>query len=438
MNNVKFLETIITVFVRFGSKAVNFIVFLLVARSLSVADMGMYGLIFSSALIFSVLFDFGLRNSSAVFISGDIELAKRSSSIMHICWVVFSLLGIGAISILPNIFDSMSGLNNYLLQFLVLFVAMLYIRLMQGVLLGVGFLADFNKSEVASRLILIVITLYFYFSGGITIDNALWSLATSQVVAAVYLVAIIIKNQFLSFSVPTKILQTMLKRGVVFMLAVVLMNISKRFTFYALGESKSLESSGIFFSLLRTSEIVTEIALAVGVVLFSYSVRAKEKIEVIQGIASTARHMTLVLFLVTALMFTFSSEFMNLLLPSIGVEGLAAFDLILWATFLASIWILMFPSFTSVVNPLVISVLFIPSIVFLAVVFYIDFISIHRMDLYFASILYLISNLLTLGVFLGFSWLRFKVSPFSFLILKRSEISTVYIIIISRFRRLFK
>lgn len=438
MSNIKIMDMLQTVFIRFGSKAVNFIVFLLVARSLTGSEMGEYGLVFSTALILSVLFDFGLRNSSAVYVGGKFELAKKSSLMLHICWLIFSILGILFLISLPYFLESMKGIREYNLPFSILFSGMLYIRIMQGALLGVGNIGDFNRSELSSRAVLIVLTVFFYFSSGVTIENALWSLAVSQMIASLYLLMILIKRKFLVFTVEVDVLKRMLRRGVLFMIAVVVMSLSKRLTFYALGEYTSLDVSGVFFSILRMSEIVTEVALAVAVVLFSHSVRSKTEEAVIQSVAVTTRHMTAILFVMTLVMFSISSVVLNLLLPMVGIGGLAAFDVILWGTFFGSIWVMIFPSLASVVNPLVVACLFLPSVLFLSSAFYIYINFMGGVDLYTASQLYLISNFVTLVVFLGFARRRFQVSPISFLRINMAELFAIGGMFTGKLRGLLK
>ena len=438
MSKVKVMDLAVTIFVRFGSKAVNFFVFILVARSLTGSEMGVYGLVFSTALILSVMFDFGLRNSSAVYVGGEFELAQKSSFLLHVSWVFFSLLGACFLVTLPYFLTSMESIKDYAIPFSILFSGMLYIRIMQGALIGVGYLGEFNKSEISSRVVLIGLTLTFYFYEGITISNALWSLALSQLMASLYLFANLLKRNFLIFYVDVSALKVMLKRGVLFMIAVVIMSLSKRLTFYALGEYSSLDTSGMFFSLLRLSEIVTEVALAVAVVLFSQSVRAKSEEAIIQGLAVTTRHMTAILFVMTVLIFSFSSVFLNILLPS-AYEGYeSSFDIILWGTFLGSLWVMLFPSLASMVNPLFIAMLFVPSLLFLVVAFYICIELQGGVDVYIGANLYFVTNVITLVMFLSFLWAKYKVAPDQFLRLRVKELLAMKDMVIGRAKRMMK
>ena len=437
MDRKKIIEMMLTVLVRFGSKGLNFAVFLLVARSLTISEMGVYGLVFSTAFILSVLFDFGLRNSSAIYVAGTLEKAKEASFLLHLSWLLFSSLGVLFLISLPYFLQSMESTSDYALPFAILFSGMLYIRIMQGALLGVGYINDFNRSELSSRLVLIILTLYCFLYEGLTITNALWSLALSQIVASLYLFLILLKRGFLVFKLDVNALKEMLKRGVLFMIAVVIMSLSKRLTFFALGEYSTLDTSGAFFVLLRISEIVTEIALAIAVVLFSHSLKAETKVAAIQGVAITTRHMTGILLVMTIAIFCASSIILRLLFPLISGE-VASFDVILWGTFIGSIWVMIFPSLASFVNPLVVALLFIPSVVFLISAFYFYIEMSLGIDLELASQLYLISNIITLAMFLGFIWKQFQVPPISFLIVKQSELNTICGMFLGKIRGMIK
>ncbi|MFO1074866.1 MAG: hypothetical protein U1E17_19670, partial [Geminicoccaceae bacterium] len=58
---------------RLVMRAANFVVFVLLARSLDVGAFGFYGYVMSTALILAVAFDIGLRQSGAWLIGQEPE-----------------------------------------------------------------------------------------------------------------------------------------------------------------------------------------------------------------------------------------------------------------------------------------------------------------------------------------------------------------------------
>ena len=61
----QYMETFVVVRCRLVMRAANFAVFVLLARSLSVGEFGFYGYVMSTALVLSIAFDVGLRQSGA-------------------------------------------------------------------------------------------------------------------------------------------------------------------------------------------------------------------------------------------------------------------------------------------------------------------------------------------------------------------------------------
>jgi len=90
------LDTLATIVTRFGAKSVNLLVFLIVARQLSLAEMAAYGFIFSTTLIYSTILDLGTRNSLAVFIGKEPALTHDYTRSGFFLWLVLSVLGVPA------------------------------------------------------------------------------------------------------------------------------------------------------------------------------------------------------------------------------------------------------------------------------------------------------------------------------------------------------
>ena len=81
------LDTLATIVTRFGAKSVNLLVFLIVARQLSLAEMAAYGFIFSTTLIYSTILDLGTRNSLAVFIGKEPALTHDYTRSGFFLWL---------------------------------------------------------------------------------------------------------------------------------------------------------------------------------------------------------------------------------------------------------------------------------------------------------------------------------------------------------------
>jgi O-antigen/teichoic acid export membrane protein len=406
-----------TVVVRFGAKAANFIFFIVLARKLDDSEIGLYGLIFTTSLILSVLFDIGLRNSSAKFIAQTKSNLSRVLLSLHLLWFGVSILGFITIYVLPNFFDSLLAINDYKLQFCVLFASMLYVRIFQGSLLGMNYIKDYNKSEAFSRSILIVIITILIFFDNVTLNYAVWCLTISQVSSALYIWVYFIKSGFFEYIIDIKIIKNLLYRGFLFMIAVILMNLSQKLPFYMLTEYTTLQSSGSFFKVVRLSEILVEIALAISVVMFSESVAKNENINFLDKLASTSRHSVLIIFVLSIIMIVFGKPILWAAFQDYDIELLNTFRVVVLASFCSTFWTIIFPSLAVRDNPIIIAILFVPCILvyfllfFLSVKFYLT-----EFNYQISSYILLAGNIVTSSMFLLYLKFRHKREIFKFLI----------------------
>ena len=78
---------------RFLLRGANFLIFLLLARALTVGEFGFYGYLMSTAVVLSVGFDLGLRQSTASLL-GQAAPGERAAVVTHMLalWLLLALL----------------------------------------------------------------------------------------------------------------------------------------------------------------------------------------------------------------------------------------------------------------------------------------------------------------------------------------------------------
>lgn len=356
------LDTLTTIAARFGGKAVNLVVFLIVARTLPLAEVGVYGVVFSLSLILSNMLDFGIRNSLAFFIGKEPEKHAGFAAQAFVLWLGLALLAppvmIGGLA-LSGLPLGDAGLNW---AAGVLIVAMLYLRMMQGELLGVGEIGLFNRTELASRIVLIALTLGFVAADRLTLSSALWSLAASQAAAAVYLFARRLPVIRAGRGHMRGLGWILFSRGVVFMLSVLLMSLSKRIGILAVNRFGDADAVGIFFALQRLTEVITEVGLAISVVMFSHSVRAASGEEAARQAAHSSRIAVVVFACIAAVLGVTAPWSVPLMLGDKFAGNTSLFVLILAATLAGSVWTMVYPSLSVITSPLTVFLLFIPGL----------------------------------------------------------------------------
>ena len=79
---------------RLVMRAANFAVFLLLARSLGVAEFGFYGYVMSTALVLAIAFDLGLRQSGAWLIGQEPAADRAVTTHLMTLWLALGSLGV--------------------------------------------------------------------------------------------------------------------------------------------------------------------------------------------------------------------------------------------------------------------------------------------------------------------------------------------------------
>ncbi|SFR90243.1 Membrane protein involved in the export of O-antigen and teichoic acid [Stenotrophomonas maltophilia] len=357
------LDTLATIVTRFGAKSVNLLVFLIVARQLSLAEMAAYGFIFSTTLIYSTILDLGTRNSLAVFIGKEPALTHDYTRSGFYLWLVLSVVGVPAAYLTLRASDLGMDPAQLAAPFSILLAAMLYLRMMQGTPLGTGDIKLFNRSEVASRVALLIGTvLLLAIPGAFTLLGAVWALAISQVAAALYLFA----KQLPAIRVPsgksTALAWKLVSRGFLFMLSVLLMNAAKRVSFLVVSHTSASDDAGTFFALQRLTEIITEVGMAIAVVAFSYSVRSSSTKEAVDSSAAMLRTSMLLFTVVSVAMIATADVSVPLLLGSQFSADGWLFVLLVAATLSGAPWTILFPSLSVVLSPFRVFLLMLPGV----------------------------------------------------------------------------
>lgn len=415
-------QMLVTIVTRFAGKSVNFIVFAIVTRSLSLLELGIYGFIFTMTLIFATFFDVGLRNSVANFIGKE---EARTSDFAAQALLLFVPFGLCAALALPVLLQAQGfdvSLSVVAVPAVLNVLALLFIRMQQGVLLGVGDIAYFNNTELASRIALLAGTLAVLVVHEITLATALWVLALSNLVGALSVARGVIplaKGGTLTDLGPAG---RLIRRGFLFMLGVVAMLVAKQTAFLIITQLGSEGQAGLFYGLLRLSEILTEIGLAVAVVLFSANVRAASREQAIADAAHSTR-IAFTFFIVLALV---AAVLAPVLVPLTLGADFAGYDtlfrVLLLGTLLGTIWTILLPSLSAIDSPIVTFLIFVPNLLFGSALIWWAFVT---GGLQGAAMAMVVTQALLSASFLTVFKLRFGSSVRDFVLLKKSDLTSI-------------
>ncbi|MFO1067404.1 MAG: polysaccharide biosynthesis C-terminal domain-containing protein [Geminicoccaceae bacterium] len=345
MNGRMLVESLWVLVTRLANRGSNFLVFLLLARSLPVADFGLYGYVVATTMVVSVACDLGLRQAAAQQIGRGGANAAAVTSLLLLLWLPLGLAaGLGAaVSLHWGDFSLTTGTLALVAGST---AAMLLIRMGQGVFLGQGAIRALNQSELVSRVVMLNGTIALWLLGRLDLVAALWLLLLAHAAAGLWLV--IQLRGLLTLALPEgALIRRMLRAGIAFASGILLMILMGRVGIWVVNAKLPADSLGIYFGLLRLSEMIVEVATAVGVVLFSHGVRSASDVAAARDSVRVARLVLAVMAVCAALLALVAGPFLRVMLGAEFAPHVTAFRILLAAAIPACLTMMLFPSLTA-------------------------------------------------------------------------------------------
>ncbi len=413
-------DIFLTVLTKFGTKGLNLFTFIILARNLSIEEFGLYGFIFTTSLLLSVLLDTGFRNSSAFYIGKSPKQVTFSANILLLSWVLLFPLMVALCWISFNYSGLESSTTNLHYPIVVITASLLFIRMAQGIHLGDGNIAQINRSELIPKTLLFISIFVGYLTGSLNLTFALWAFALSSLLGAAYLLHGM-KN-YIGSSDPTidkNLAKKIFKRGLLFMLGALLMIAYKKTGFYVVSFMDGSSSAGAYFGVNRLAEVLTEIGLAISLVLFSKNVRNTNQSE---RLASTAKTLRTSLFLLT-IFGLFCIPLAPIILPLAlgneftGFENLYRIAIV--AAVLGIIPTVIFPTLAIIFKPLTVAVWYLLGLLMSSSLSIIAF---ENYGLNGVVLVLAITNVVLTSIIIFSVTNKYGGSPFDYLLLKRSDV----------------
>ncbi|MDQ5829527.1 MAG: oligosaccharide flippase family protein [Actinomycetota bacterium] len=332
---------------RFLLRSANFVIFLLLARALTVGEFGFYGYLMSTAVVLSVAFDLGLRQSLAFFTGHAPE--ERAAVITHMLalWLV---LASAAVLTTYGMLVGGGYAESYGALALVAAAGtapMLFLRTGQGAFLGGGQLGKLNQSELISRVVMLGGTAGLWLLGRLDLAGAVWTLLIAHALAGLYLLF-----QIRADIAPTTLLdlglaRRMLRHGAVFASGIILMILMGRIGIWLVNALLGEEALGLYFGVQRLGEMLVEVATAVGVVIFSHGVRTADEKEAARDAVRIARIVTACMALLSLATMLWAGPFLTLFLGAPYAVEAHTFRIIMLGTLAACFNVMLFPCLSS-------------------------------------------------------------------------------------------
>jgi O-antigen/teichoic acid export membrane protein len=337
------LDSLWVLLTRLVMRAANFVVFILLARSLSVGEFGFYGYVIATALVLSIAFDLGLRQSGAWLIGREPPTDAAVATHLLAAWLPLAAAGVAGCWLLLEMGGYVAGYGTLALVAALNVAPMLWLRIGQGVFLGRGDIARLNRSELISRAVMLAGTAGLWALGRLDLAAAVWVLLGAHAAAAGYLLWQVRGAVQPGLLLQPALVGRLLRYGAELWIAVLLLVLLGRIGFWIVSWQLGEVGLGLYFGSQRLGEILVEVATAVGIVIFSYGVRTADIRASALDAIRIARLVTALMAVVAAVALVCAVPLLRLLLgPDFAAEP-TAFRLVMLGALASSYTTMLYP-----------------------------------------------------------------------------------------------
>ncbi len=346
MHPTMLLDACRVVATRLTMRAANFIVFLILARSLTPAEFGAYGYIVASVLMLSVIADLGLRQATAATIGEGGDHPDLLAQLVLI-WLVLGSAAVLAVHLAIR-FAGLLDDSTLIWSAALVVAPALFMRTWQGIFLGRGHIAALNRSELAARTVLLLGTACLAAAGWLTLDSIVWLLLLSYLAGA-FLVLLDVAPRLAVADLAAPVLAlNLLRRGLGFAAGIIGMIMLGRVGVWIVGGLLDADDLGRYFGLLRLAEMVAEIATAVGMVIFSHGVRRTgERAAAVGDTLRLTRLVGALMAVVTVFILILAEPLLALALGAAYAGGADAFRVMVLGALAGAYGMMLFPGLSS-------------------------------------------------------------------------------------------
>jgi len=248
-----------------------FLTLVILARSLEPAAFGFYGYAMALLLVLSQVGHLGLRQAGA-FALGQRKLEReRVEWTLLAGWLATGLpaLGIMALAVWPE--QGIDGAAKLLAILAVL--PMLFVVVFQGVFLGEGRMGDLSRSDVLPRLVTLLGVAALALGGLVDAAAAFALLLAGYAIGGLHIVRLLRGRLLGRPRVDWPGLGWMFRHGMMFAVPYGLQLATAAIGVVMVKQLLSLEAAGLYFGALKLVEVIAELAITTGTVLFSIGVR---------------------------------------------------------------------------------------------------------------------------------------------------------------------
>lgn len=257
---------------RLVMRGANMLALVLLARALPIGDFGFYGFLVATTLIFTVALDLGVRQAGAYAIGQrGVAAGAVTTTAMAFLAVVTPLGAIATWYACTFAGYHLSG--QLLLSAAMVTPPQVVMRTLQAPLLGLKRVAELNVGELAVRAVLLVLTVPAFFMGHLDLENALLILVAAQWTGAIVLFGQLLVRVRPLPPPSLALARDLIIGGMPFLAGIIGVILFSRVGIWAITGVDQPDLVGRYVGALRMTELLAEIATAVGVAVFAHGVQ---------------------------------------------------------------------------------------------------------------------------------------------------------------------
>jgi len=304
------------------------------ARFLGPQNRGVLTIFLTLPAIISPFLNFGIKQSTAYIIGQEKYKVEDVSSAVLICFFIASFLGW---VIILGCYYKMGLIASYgiviSLFFLSMFPSQLFREYMSGFFLGRKQVDRMNVCDIvsaASLVCFLALTLKYLKLG-------LLGASLSYFLSQIFVIPLIFFYNRNSFQPPLRIqwnnlvIKELLSKGFLFAITLFILQLNYRVDVLLLGKLQSDYSVGIYSVGVNLVELIKQISISVGVVLFSYSANWKEEMlnTTLQKVSLLSRILFACVLIIALIIFVFAKYLILFLYGAPFEESAAVVQLLL-------------------------------------------------------------------------------------------------------------
>lgn len=257
------------------ARGAQFVAFIVLARALTPAEFGWYGIVTSSITLAVLLGSLGLRQSFAYEIGQKRLTVGEAIGTALVVWPFFAALATLVVFALVSGNAPLSAGKLLGLVAVGVAVAML-VNLLQGTNLGRGQMSAFSLLENLPRVLLMVGCLLLWLLASVTLLTSLWAQVIGYGVTAFIAIFIAVRGAG-PIRPRLKRLPKLVGYGFIFAVNLFLMMLATRVSMFVIEHFHGSASAGMFFASAQIGDIFLEAATAMGMVLFSRAAQQQQQ-----------------------------------------------------------------------------------------------------------------------------------------------------------------